>query len=60
MANRGGGCGASASRGRRAPGSVAYVLMHMGVGCGGEDSEDTKEGTGGVRRSVEGLRPQKH
>ena len=52
------GCGASASRGCQAP--VAYVLIHMGVGCGGGDSEDTEEGTDGVRKTVGGLCPQKH
>lgn len=52
------GLWASASRGRQAP--AAYVPIHMGVGCGGGDSEDTEEGTGGVRNRVGGLRPQKH
>ena len=36
------GCGASAPCGRRAPGSGAYVLMHVGVGCRGGDSEDRR------------------
>ena len=39
------GCGASASRGCQAP--VAYVLIHMGVGCGVETVKTQKRGQAG-------------